>query len=302
MNDRPRRVLLVDAFTQDLFTGNPAGVVPNAEGLSRWQMQAIARELRASETAFVLPADAPDHDIRLRFFTPTTEVPSCGHATLAAHHVLAMEGLEDRAVVVQKIEAGLQRIYLEPEQDGLWIATVHEGIEIEATLSEPVAAEVLAALGVVPEARDPRCPIQIVSTGHSKVMVGIRSAEELDGIRPDFARLVGLSQRLGSNGFFAFAMTDGIGPVLTECRMFAPAIGIPEDPVTGNGHGPLGAYLVEHGLLRATGRTAVFESRQGRAMGRPGRVRVQVEIEDGRALEVWVRGQAVTVLRGELEI
>ena len=89
---RRYRVYQVDSFTTEKFRGNPAGVVPDADGLSEPEMQVIARELGNPETAFVLSPDGTDHDVRVRFFTPTTEVPSCGHATIAAHYVRAVEG------------------------------------------------------------------------------------------------------------------------------------------------------------------------------------------------------------------
>jgi len=88
---QPRRLYQIDAFTNRPFSGNPAGVVANAEGLTEGQMQAIARELNNSETAFLLPPQGSDHDVQVRFFTPTTEVPICGHATISAHYVRALE-------------------------------------------------------------------------------------------------------------------------------------------------------------------------------------------------------------------
>jgi PhzF family phenazine biosynthesis protein len=101
------RLYQVDAFTTERFQGNPAGVVPNADGLTAAEMQVIARELNNSETAFIHPPDAPDHDVLVRFFTPTTEVPSCGHATIAAHYVRAVENALPSCTVVQKIGAGI---------------------------------------------------------------------------------------------------------------------------------------------------------------------------------------------------
>ncbi len=100
------RVYQVDAFTTRRFTGNPAGVIPNAHSLSDTDMQAIARELNNSETAFIFRLDARDHDVRVRFFTPTSEVPSCGPATTAAHYVRALEEKLPASTLVQKIGAG----------------------------------------------------------------------------------------------------------------------------------------------------------------------------------------------------
>ncbi|KAG1694699.1 putative isomerase [Nymphon striatum] len=210
------------------FAGNPAGVVANADGLSDKQMQSIARELNNSETAFILSPNSDDgaeeHDIWVRFFTPTTEVPICGHATVSAHYIYAMENSLPSCIV--------------------------------------------KAEGITESDRDQRCPIQVASTGHSKVMIGIKDKDKLDALTPD--------------------MTHG--------RMFAPAIGINEDPVTGNANGPLGAYLVKHKLLKvaANGSDQVsFKGVQGEAMGRPGIVNIVVDSKDGQPVKVQIGGDAV---------
>lgn len=192
----------VDSFTKNLFQGNPAGVVPNADGLTETQMQAIAREMNNSETAFILSPTSSDHEVWVRFFTPTTEVPSCGHATIAAHYVRATE----------------------------------------------------------------------------------------------------ISRQIRCNGYFVFVLTDGSGGVLSHGRMFAPAIGIPEDPVTGNANGPLGAYLVQHRLVPNDGRRFAFKGQQGEAIGRLGTVVVTVEVAGGRPKTVHVGGRAVTVFKSEIAL
>ena len=101
------KIYQVDSFTRDRFHGNPAGVVPDAKGLTDEQMLRIARELNNSETAFMFETDSPDYDIEVRFFTPTTEVPICGHATIAAHYVRAKERNMEGGTVVQKTKAGI---------------------------------------------------------------------------------------------------------------------------------------------------------------------------------------------------
>ncbi|MBP2325743.1 putative PhzF superfamily epimerase YddE/YHI9 [Kibdelosporangium banguiense] len=241
----------VDAFTTTPFTGNAAGVVLEAQGMTDAEMLAVARELNNSETAFVLPADAADHDVRVRFFTPTTEVPTCGHATVAAHFTRAVEYGLPSGSLAQKTGSG---------------------------------------------------PIQIVSTGHSKVLVELRDHAAVDTLRPDPAALTALSHEVGSNGFFVFTRATGDASLLTWSRMFAPAIGIVEDPVTGNGHGPLGAYLVRHGLVPALDGKLSFTGRQGEAMGRPGDVRVTVETRPGDELHVSITGDAATAFRAELAV
>ncbi len=205
------RIYQVDAFTTEKFRGNPAGVVPEADGLSAVQMQLIARELNNSETAFVLSPAGADHDVWVRFFTPTTEVPSCGHATIAAHYVRALEKQLPTCTVVQKIKAGILPVDVVKEGSDYRIVMTQGTPEFSEPLGAAQAEEILVALGLPASALDARCPIQIVSTGHSKVLVGIRSRETLNGLRPNLARLAEISGRIGCNGYFVFTLDVGLG-------------------------------------------------------------------------------------------
>ncbi|MCE5263111.1 MAG: PhzF family isomerase [Deltaproteobacteria bacterium] len=296
------RLYQVDSFTAEPLQGNPAGVVPDADGLTAAQMQAIARELNNSETAFILSPGADDHEVWIRFFTPTTEVPSCGHATIAAHYVRATERRLPSCQVIQKIGAGILPVEIIREEDDYRIVMTQGAIEFGEALTGELRYEVVAALRLEQGDLGNRCPVQIVSTGHSKVLVGIRERSVLDRLRPDPARLTAISRRIGCNGYFVFALVDEPGGVLSHGRMFAPAIGIPEDPVTGNANGPLGAYLVKHRLVPVSGSRFAFKARQGEAMGRPGTVDVTVEIANGRPTTVRVGGRAVIVFQSEIEL
>ncbi|WP_338761363.1 PhzF family phenazine biosynthesis isomerase [Massilia sp. METH4] len=285
-----RKIYHVDAFTRTPGKGNPAGVVLDAAGLMDADMLRIAARLGYSETAFVLPPDGPGHDVRVRFFTPTVEVPVCGHATVAAHYVRAVvQGIEGS--FVQQTGAGPQRI-TSARRDGDWRIAIRQGAP---TFGEPVAralhAPIAAALGIRPEDICTASPVQVVSTGHSKVLVPLADRALLDRLAPDAQALTALGAQVGSKGWFVFAI-EGSG-ARTEGRMFAPAIGVAEDPVTGNANGPLGAYLVRHGLIAHDGRRLVFEGHQGRALGRDGIVHVEVEIAGGAPAAVTIAGDAV---------
>ncbi|MBB3219704.1 PhzF family phenazine biosynthesis isomerase [Pseudoduganella umbonata] len=283
-----RRIFHVDAFTRTAGKGNAAGVVLDADGMSEEEMLRIAAALGYSETAFVLkPADA-GHDVHVRFFTPTVEVPVCGHATVAAHYVrAATQGLEGS--FVQKTGAGLQRITAS-RHGGDWRVAIRQGAP---TFGDPVAPalrpRIAAALGIRPDDIAAGLPVQVVSTGHSKVLVPLADVQVLDRLLPDPAALVALGAEVGSKGWFPFA----VGQRCTEGRMFAPAIGVAEDPVTGNANGPLGAYLVRHGLMAHDSERLAFEGHQGRALGRDGVVHVDVEIAAGEPAVVTIAGDAV---------
>ncbi|MEN6429157.1 MAG: PhzF family isomerase [Phycisphaerales bacterium] len=294
------RLYQVDSFTTELFRGNPAGVVPNADGLTEAQMQAIAREMNNSETAFILSPTSSDHEVWVRFFTPTTEVPSCGHATIAAHYVRAKEMDLPSSQVVQKIGAGILPVEIVREGDDYKIVMTQGAIEFGEPFSGGQHDEIIAALGLAEADLAPQCPIQIVSTGHSKVLVGIRERTTLNNLKPNLVKLAAISRQIRCNGYFVFVLTDGSDGILSHGRMFAPAIGIPEDPVTGNANGPLGAYLAQHGLAPHDGKRLAFKGQQGEAIGRLGTVDVTVQIADGRPQTVQVGGRAVIVFRSEL--
>jgi PhzF family phenazine biosynthesis protein len=295
------RVFQVDAFTRDPFTGNPAGVVLEADGLSERQMQRIARELNNSETAFVHRAPAgAGYDVHVRFFTPTQEVPICGHATIAAHYVLAKTTGSPSRRVLQKTGAGILPVDIVRGDSDYEIVMTQGHIEICAPIEGTHRNTLLSALGLQESDVDTRCPIEIASTGHSKVMVGIRSRSTLNRLAPDLAMLIELSSAIGCNGYFVFTFDSDDPAILVHARMFAPAIGIAEDPVTGNANGPLGAYLVHHRIVPHDNRLLRFVAQQGEAVERRGTIEVRVAIQDHEPVEVQIVGNAVIVFETSL--
>lgn len=295
------RLYQVDSFTKELFRGNPAGVVPNADGLTDEQMQNIARELNNSETAFILQPTDNSHQVWVKFFTPTTEVPSCGHATIAAHYVRAIENNYDSCTVVQKIGAGILPVDIIKENNDYNIIMTQGEIEFNDPFNPEVCNSITTALKLQENDLDKRCPIQIVSTGHSKILVGIKSQKTLDSLMPDMDALSKLSKEIKCNGYFVFTFDTNEEEILTKGRMFAPAIGITEDPVTGNANGPLGAYLIKHKLVEANGSYFKFKGKQGEALNRTGIVEVEVEIENNIPIKIKIGGNAKIVFKTEIE-
>lgn len=293
-------VYQVDAFTQRLFNGNPAGVVLSADGLTEREMLCIARELNNSETAFIFSSHEPNYDVHIRFFTPTTEVPICGHATIAAHYVRAHEQKLGHCVTIQKTGAGLLPVEITPHENDYLITMTQGAISFSGILPPSIQHEIVCALGLAKTELDIRCPMQIVSTGHSKVMIGIQYHHTLQNLQPNLAQLKDLSSRIGCNGYFIFTLEEIGDGALTHGRMFAPAIGINEDPVTGNAHGPLGAYLVEHKLIAVAGNKVEFTGIQGEAIGHPGKIHVIVSVKNGLPEQVKITGNAIIVFRQPL--
>jgi PhzF family phenazine biosynthesis protein len=301
MMDKIYRIYQVDSFTKVKLTGNPAGVVLNADGLTDAAMQSIARELNNSETAFVMSPTDNTHDVRVRFFTPTREVPICGHATVAAHYVRAVENRMSATRVLQKTGAGILPVDIVPEDGDYKIVMTQGRIEVRDALPEAEKDALFTALGVSPDDLTANFPVAIASTGHSKVMVGIRDIGLLNRLRPDMGGLVALSERIGCNGYYVFTLRPDESPMV-HGRMFAPAVGIPEDPVTGNANGPLGAYLVRYGLVPHDGKLLAFDIVQGEAIGRAGTMRVEVAIQNGHPVDVKIAGHAVIAFSTELTL
>ncbi len=298
--ERRYRIYQVDSFTRNRFRGNPAGVVPDAQGLTERQMQELARELNNSETAFILPADGKDHDVQVRFFTPITEVPICGHATVAAHYVRAIECQMPTATVLQKVGVGILPVEVVKEGHDYQIVMTQGRSEFSGLVEGGNRESLLSALGLREDDLDDRCPVEHVSTGHSKVIIGIKSRAKLNSLTPDMGLLKRLDGELRCGGYFVFTFDSDDFEILTHARMFAPQIGINEDPVTGMGNGPLGAYLVKNKLVKLGGRTFTFKGQQGEAIKREGIAHVVVEIESDWPVKVKVGGEAVIAFQTEV--
>lgn len=299
------RVFQVDAFTSRRFSGNPAGVVLDADALSADDMQALARELNNGDTAFLLQPDAADHDLRVRFFTPRREAAFVGHATLAAHAVLAALKLPARRR--QKQSSGLVEIDTIEGASPPRIAIHQPPPVLPRPLAPQYLSAVLEALALTRADLDQRCPPVVAGQSGARVLLGIEHGATLGRLRPDAARLTALSEEIGAPGYFLFSLQPSVAEVHTEARMFCPALGIAEDPVSGNAHALLGAYLLQHQLLKlATGGSGSdgkieFTGAQGHHLGRPGRVTVALSLAGGTLQSVSILGEAVIVFSTTLE-
>ena len=291
-----RRALLVDAFTEEPLSGNPAGLVPRADGLTDAQMQAVAAELGASETAFLRPDD--DADRRIRYFTPTTEVDLCGHATMASHAFLHAEG--DLEPGTHTLATNVGVLEIEVESDGrVWMTQADPEVRaVDGTGDGEVVVDrdrVAEALGIDADALDvDDLPLAYASTGLPFLVVPVRLLSDLGGAEPDLAAVEAISEAVGSVGIYAFTFDTLEGDSTLHGRMWAPAAGVPEDPVTGTASGATGAYLREFDAFDAMPEVMIFE--QGHFVDRPGRVFVRV------GEEVRVGGYGVTALSGELSV
>ncbi|MCI0586204.1 MAG: PhzF family phenazine biosynthesis protein [Planctomycetes bacterium] len=259
-------LLQVDAFTETPFAGNPAAVcLLDAARPEPW-MQAVAREMNLSETAFLLPEAGA---FRLRWFTPSVEVALCGHATLASAHVLWEERLAPRDAPIP-FETASGR--LEARREG---AEIVLDFPLLAPREGTAPASLAAALG---------CEIRNAAFAGQDLLAEVSSEAVLRGLRPDMGRLAAIPVR----GISVTARSES--PDFDYvCRFFAPASGVPEDPVTGSAQCSLGPYWA--------GRLGRSELRAFQASSRGGTIQVRIEGD-----RVHLGGRAVTVLRGSLSV
>lgn len=268
-------------------------MVVEAQGLSAAQMQAIARKVGFSETAFLFPPSGDDHDVWVRFFTPDCEVPVCGHATLAAQVARASAIGSQRGGLIQGSAGGRWQVEWELAAMGGVARMLQRPLSLGRQLHADEETSAMACLGIQTQDRWPRLPMQLASAGHVKAFVGLVSDDTLWKLRPDFERLAALSRRLEVYGWFVFS-PEQVAAGRVAARMFAPALGIPEDPVNGSGQGPLSAILVEHRLLPERRHSALqILCEMGRSVGRRGEVSTQVQVVSGRAVTAWVGGAVV---------
>ncbi len=292
---------LVDAFTEQPFAGNTAGVVTVADALSTGQMQSIARELGQTETCFVGAAESPEADLRLRWFTPTVEVDLCGHATVGAFVSLAAAGRiawrDDRAQVRCATRTGMVAVHLQQTASPAPTVMLSAGVAALTAPSDDRAA-VAAAVGLRPEALDPALPLA-ADAASARLIVPVARLADLLALEPNGPRMVAYGREQGYRRFTLLCRETADPRHFVHLRHFAPANGIPEDPVTGTAHAAAAAYFARERLL-PPGERVLLTGEQGHAVARPGVVSVEVQRQAGLITGIWIGGTAVIVARGEL--
>ena len=298
------RIFQVDAFTSTRFTGNPATVVLDADGQSDATLQAVAREFSHAEVAFVFAAAGPDHDVRLRFFNARKEAAFVGHATVAAHAVLLTLGRRSVGVWRQHSGTGIIEVAAStaqlPRGAQAQIEFRQSVPELDSPLPFKTTLRVAEALRLPATQLHEIMPARIARKGSTRLLVPIADPRQLDNLAPNLDTLLELGTELGAEGFFVFALNRNADEWTTESRMFCPALGIPEDPVSGNAHAMLAAYLWELGQFGKN--SATFIGYQGRQMKRPGQVNVRLEVDQGSFKAAHVGGAAVIVSEGTLAL
>lgn len=299
------RYLHYDVFTDRRFEGNQLAVFHDARGLSKEQMQAITKEMNFSECTFILPAETTGTDVRMRIFTPGTELPMAGHPTIGSTFALAELGVitPGSSSFVFGLGVGPTKVELTWQGNRLSFAWMDQSLPEVRQPASP-RPDIIRAVGLDPEAVDSTgLPIEEISCGNPFTIVPVRTRAAVDAAEPDMAAMRRIKSAFASNhvGVFFFT-TEPVDPsVIAYSRMFAPGAGVAEDPATGSATGPLGCYLVRHGLAdRQQMRDMV--SLQGVAMGRPSRLHMRIAQDgNGAITRVQVGGKSVRVGEGSID-
>lgn len=295
---------LVDVFTNRAFGGNPLAVFTETHGLTSQVMQLIAKEMNLSETTFVLPPDDPQHDYRVRIFTPAVELPMAGHPTIGTAFVLALasraKGKRPTALTFEE-GVGPIRVTVEWQDDSPAYVQMTQPLPIFG--SRFTDAEVMARmLSVDPQAiTETGLPMEVVSCGVPFLFVPLRSLQDVGSIQFRLDVWEHALRGFEAPQVFVFTQETETREARVHCRAFAPALGIREDPATGGASGPLGCYLLKHGIIAADARgEAHCLSEQGFEVGRPSFLRIGITQSHGTITNVQVGGQCYLIGEGRL--
>ena len=300
------RYLHYDVFTSNRFEGNQLAVFLDGRGLDAQTMQTLANEMNFSESTFILPAEQSDTDVRMRIFTPSGELPMAGHPTIGSTFALAHDGviLPGLERFVFGLGVGPTAVELTWASDALSFAWMDQRLpEVRPPLAAP--DHLTRACGVDHGAfAQTGLPAEEITCGVPFIYLPLKTRAAVDSAQPDVTAMRGLQSAFGSKriGMFVFTTESGNDGATVYSRMFAPGLGVAEDPATGGASGPLGCYLVAHNLVPRD-RAHEIVSLQGVAMRRPSRIHIAIATDaSGAITRVQVGGQAVFVGEGTINL
>jgi trans-2,3-dihydro-3-hydroxyanthranilate isomerase len=302
---RSYRYLHYDVFTDHLFGGNQLAVFLDGRGLPTETMQAIAKEMNFSESTFLLPHEQPGTDVRMRIFTPGEELPMAGHPTIGTTFALARSGViaPGRDGLVFGLNIGpvpVSLIWRGADLSFAWMTqsnpTFGDPIGDKAGAAAVVGLSELAVAGT-------GLPVQVVSCGVPFLFIPLATRAAVDNAtlqREKFDRFREAA-KFKAHGVFVFSAQSGSDKATVYSRMFAPDLGVVEDPATGSASGPLGSYLVRHKVVPLEKANAIL-SLQGVKMGRPSHIHISIGVEKDEITSVRVGGEAVLAGEGTLYV
>lgn len=289
----------LDVFTERAYAGNPLAVVLDADGLKDWQMQRIASEFNLSETVFVCAPRTPGALATARIFTPARELPFAGHPTVGTACLLADLGLASTGSPRLVLDEGVGPVSVELRGDAgqPWFAQLTTAVLPETRAWDGDVAEIAVTLGLEPEAlRSAGEPPRQASCGNPFLLVPVQQPELLSAIRFDAARSRALLAGAWAHAIYVYARGYEDGEL--RARMFAPDLGVAEDPATGSAAVALaGALALEAPEADADLRWTIH---QGVEMGRPSQLYAEASKRGGKVVAVRVGGYAVRVSEGRI--
>jgi len=284
---------ILDVFAEDKYAGNQLAVITNGQGLSGERMQRITREFNFSETAFILSGRKDNGGYDVRIFTPGEEVPFAGHPTVGTAWAILNLLTPDRPAQI-RLNLKVGQIPVSFDGDITWMTTQ------SPVFGETLAPAVLAGvLGLDLKDIDARFPVQVVSTGLPAVLVPLKTLGAAEGarVRMDLLQDLVKTQDVGK-AVMVFCPETLSRENHLHVRVFAPLVGVPEDPATGSANSCLAGYLVRHGYFGEGPVDLMVE--QGYEMGRPSKVHLRARQKTTGPIEVQVGGKVQLVAKGEL--
>jgi len=293
-----------DVFTKTRFGGNQLAVFPDARGLDPALMQPIAREFNYSETTFVLPPENPAHTRKVKIFTPGGELQFAGHPTVGTAVVLAHAGdvkLEANvASIVFEEGVGPVPVTIRDVKDGVGFAQLTAAQLPQKGPTPPPRADLARCLGLSVDEMHESLPAEALSCGTQFLFVPVKDRKALAKARPVLDAWDAVLGGYVTNKVFFFCNEPELEGSHYRARMFAPSIGVPEDPATGSAVAAFGGYLASRDT-RGDG-TLSWRIEQGFEMGRPSLLDLEVDQSGGSITAVRVGGNAVVVSRGEMTV
>jgi PhzF family phenazine biosynthesis protein len=295
------RLKHIDTFTKVPHSGNPAAVVFDADDLSDAQMLSVAKEMNLAETAFILKPKSKKADVKIRWFTPLGELTMSGHATIASLFALAEDGafnmtkLGEHHLSVETND-GILPAKIEKKKDSIYVSLRFTPPDFEKAVQYKV--DLIRMLNVSVNEFDPMLTIQ----RNGFLFAPLKRLHTLFNMKPNIDAIYSFLSKRDFEGLCAFTTETIDRNSLVHSRVFAPHVGIDEDPVTGFTHCSLALYLHEKELIPSKNGRFLFQAEQGDVVGRKGRLDVEVVTEDERPIGIVIGGYAITVLEGELRL
>ncbi len=292
---------LLDVFTDQPFGGNPLAVFPDARELSTEQMQLLTKELNLSESVFLLASENDDADMKMRIFTPGKELPTAGHPTIGTSFLLLNEGLiaprNTNALILDQ-NIGQIRVNFKKEGKIYNNLMMHQPLpSFEETFNDK--SLIASLLSIQADEIEEDYPCRIVNCGNPFLIVPVKTLKAMAHLKLNHELYYRILEEVEIIGVLSFTLDTSSKDILTHSRMFAPQIGVPEDPATGSAHGPLAAYLFNYQMADVT---QLVTGEQGVEMGRKSYIKMKIETEEAKISSVLVGGESVVIGKGEIRI